>query len=112
MKDINTSVESSVYRMQNSKIQKMMSKDKENFTVEQCKIVEANRLANSTKDLYQGVRNITKKLKPANDTVKEEDGTIVYDGEDIKRGRKNTVQKFTPKEILSTLYFMHPSKHQ
>ena len=60
-------------------------------TVEQCKIVEANRLANSTKDLYQGVRNITKKLKPANDTVKEEDGTIVYDGEYIKRGRKNTV---------------------
>ena len=64
VKSINTPVESSVYRMLNSKIQKMIRNDKENFIVEQCKIVEANRITNWTKDLYEGIRNIAKQFKP------------------------------------------------
>ena len=61
-----------------------MRKDKENFITEQCKIVEENRITNSIKDLYQGVRNITKKFKPPYDTVKSEDGKTLCDGGDVK----------------------------
>ena len=74
VKGVNTPFENSVCRMQNSKILKMMRKDKENFIVDQCKKVEQNRITNSAKDLYQGVRNITKKFKLSSDTIKEEDG--------------------------------------
>ena len=34
MKGVNTRIENSVYRMQNSKIQKMMRKEKDNFIVD------------------------------------------------------------------------------
>ena len=103
---INTPVESSVYRMQNSKIQKIMREDKENFIVEQCKIVEANRITNSTKGLYQGARNSTRKLKPSNDAVKEEDGTILCDGEDIKKRWKECCSKlYAKRNNVNTVFY-------
>ena len=46
--------------------------------------MEVTPTTNSTKDLYQGIRKNMKKFKPSNDTVKEGDGTILCDGEDIK----------------------------
>ena len=55
--------------------------------------MEQNRITNSTKDLYQGVRNITKKFQPSNDTVKKEDGTMLCDGEDIKKRWKEYCSK-------------------
>ena len=106
VKGVNTPVENSVYRMKNSKIQKIMRKDKENLIVDQCKKVEQNRITNSTKDLYQGVRNITKKFKPSNDTVKEEDGTILCDGEDIKKRWKEYCSKlYSCKKLWCCLVF-------
>ncbi|XP_042876027.1 uncharacterized protein LOC122255792 [Penaeus japonicus] len=75
---INDPVEETIYRQQNSKIQRMMRKDKEKFIQEQCQRIEANSINNSTKEMYNGVKNLTKKFKPSVDTIKDEDDLILF----------------------------------
>ena len=58
---------------------KLMRKDKEKFINKQCQHLEENLIANSSKDVYQGVRRLTRKFNPRIDTVKDEDGTILYE---------------------------------
>ncbi len=47
------------YKKQNSKIQRLMRRDKEKFIEQQCQKIEDKAVTNSTKDLYQGVKNLT-----------------------------------------------------
>ncbi|XP_042864337.1 uncharacterized protein LOC122248391 [Penaeus japonicus] len=83
-KGINDPVEETIYRQQNFKIQRMMRKDKEKFIQEQCQRIEANSINNSTKEMYNGVKNLTKKFKPSVDTIKDEDDLILCDREEVK----------------------------
>ena len=62
----------------------MMRNDEDNFILEQCRKVEENYITNSTKDLYQALKNITKKYKPTNDTIKSEGGSVLCDGKYVK----------------------------
>ena len=46
--------------------------------------LKKNAITNSTKDLCQGVRNLSRKFKPRNDTIKDENGQILFDGDKVK----------------------------
>ena len=62
----------------------MMRRDKEKCINEQCKRIEDNSITNSIKDLYQGVKNSTNKFKPTIDTIKDENGKILGEAEEVK----------------------------
>ena len=71
-----------IYKQQNSKIQRMLRKDKEKFIHEQYEQIEGNAITNF-KELYQGVKNLTKKFHPTVDTIKDEDGVILCDRDQV-----------------------------
>ena len=61
-----------------------MRQDKEKFIEQQCLKIEKNAVSNSAKELYQGIKNVTKSFKPSADTIKSEDGTVLCDGDKVK----------------------------
>ena len=63
-KRIRGTVDEAAYKQQNSKIQRMIRKDKETFIQEQCQQIEENAINNSTKELYIKVS----KTSPRNST--------------------------------------------
>ena len=69
-KSNNGPVDEVIYRKQNAKIQKLLRRDKEKYSNVQCQRIENYSVKNTTKELYQGVRNITRKFKPIMDTIK------------------------------------------
>ena len=62
----------------------MMRKDKEKYINQQCKRIEDNSITNSVKDLYQGVKSLTNKFKPSIDTIKDENGKILGEAEEVQ----------------------------
>ena len=84
-KGINTEIERTLFAVQNAKVKKLMKKDKEKFINEQCRHIEENSIANSLKDLYQVVRRLTRKFNPRIDTVKDEDGTVLCESDEVKQ---------------------------
>ena len=68
-KGIRDTVEEAAYKQQNSKIQRMMRKDKETLIQEQCQQIEGNTINISTKESYQVIKNLTKKFHPTIDTI-------------------------------------------
>ena len=78
------SVNVTEYNIQNALVQRMMRRDKEKCINEQCKRIEDNSITNSIKDLYQSVKNLTNKFKPTIDTIKDENGKILGEAEEVK----------------------------
>ncbi|XP_063584691.1 uncharacterized protein LOC134762248 [Penaeus indicus] len=74
-----------------------MRKDKEKFIEQQSLKIEKNAVNNSTKELYQGIKNLTKSFKPSADTIKSEDGTVLCDGDEIKERWKEYCNKLYEK---------------
>ena len=48
------------------------------------KKIEENLIKNSTKKLYQGVRNLAKRFRPTIEATKDENGSTLCNGENIK----------------------------
>jgi len=61
-----------------------MRRDKEKYIKEQCKWIEDNSITNSIKDLYQGVKNVTTKFKTTIDKIKDENGKILGEAEEVR----------------------------
>ena len=100
---INNQVDEAIYRSQNAKVQRLMRRDKQNQSDEQCQKVEDNAVNNSTKDLYQGVQNLTGRFKAFADTIKSEDGTVLCDGEDVRiRWREYCYELYKKKDNIAT----------
>ena len=62
----------------------MMWKDKGKFIQEQCQQIEENAINNSTKELYQGIKNLSKKFHPIVDTTKDEEDIIPCDRDQVQ----------------------------
>ena len=61
----------------------MTRKDKDKIINEQCQLIEEKFIANYVKDLYTGVKSLTSKFRPSIDTVKEDDGIILSESEEV-----------------------------
>ena len=96
-KRLDSPVGEALYRNQNAKIQRKMRKDKEKFIEQQCLKIEKSAVNNSTKELYQGIKNLTKSFKPSADTIKSEDGTVLCDGDKVKERWKEYCYKLYEK---------------
>ena len=77
------------FRNQHRKVQRLMRMDKNRYINEQCALIEQNSITNTTKDLYQGVKNLTRKFKAHVDTIKDKEGFIICEGEKYESNGKN-----------------------
>ena len=77
------------YKKQNATVQRMMRKDKNQQIDRVCKKIEENSITNSTRDLYRGIKDLTKKFKPTIDTIKDENGNALCNGDDVKERWKS-----------------------
>ena len=59
------------------------------YVNEQCEAIEQNSITNTTRDLYRKVKNLTIRFRPIVDTIKDEEGNILYDGPDVKNRWKS-----------------------
>ena len=81
----------------------MMRKDKEQFIEDQCKMTEENAMTNSIRELFNGVRSLTRKFRPATNTVKNEAVVILCDREHVKgRWREYCSKLYRKNENLTT----------
>ena len=103
-KGIRDTVEEAAYKQQNSESPQMMRKDKETFIQEQCQWIEGNAINNSSKELYQGIKNLTKKFHPAVDTIKNEDCIIICDRDQVQNRSRNYCSNLYKKnkDLVST----------
>ena len=62
----------------------MIRKDKERFVEDQCKKIEENAMANSTRELFNSMWSLTKKRGRTVNTIKDEAVLILCDGEHVK----------------------------
>ena len=102
-KGIRDTVEEATYKQQNSKTQHIMHKDKETFVQEQCQRIEGNAINKSTKELYQGIKNLTKKFHPTVDTIKDEEGILICDRDQVQnRWRSYCLNLYKKNKDLSS----------
>ena len=87
--------------MQNAKVKKLMRKDKEKFINEKCRHIEEKSITNSLKDLYQGVKSLTRKFNPRIDTVKADDGALLCESDEVKQRWKQYCCKLYKKNETS-----------
>ena len=70
--------------MQNAKVKKLMRKDREDF-IKKCRYNEENSITNPLKDLYQGLKSLTRKFNPRIEAVKADDGTVICESDEVKQ---------------------------
>lgn len=57
-------MQEAIYKQHNSKIRHMIRKEKERFVEDQCKNIEENATTNPTRELFKGVKSLTRKFYP------------------------------------------------
>ena len=96
-------------------VQRMMRTDKEKYINEQCEHIENNSITNSIQDLYQGVKNLTNKFKPTIDIIKDENGKIFGEAEEVKERwvhYSTDLYKKNPNIVVSQLTFVVNDKEE
>ena len=83
------------YKHLNAEFQRIARRDKKAFLSDQCKeIVENNRMG-KTKDLFKKIRNTKKTFNAKMRTIKDRNGMVVTEAEDInKRWQEYTEQLY------------------
>ena len=71
------------YKRQNSLIQWLLRKDKEQQTNEVCLSIESSAITNSTRDLYQEVKKLARRLIPRIGVIKDENKEALSEGSKI-----------------------------
>ena len=72
------------YRDLNRRIQKQIRQDKTEFIQQKCAEVERNSVTNNTKDMYRNIKQLTNKPTHRLNVLKDDDGNILTEGEEIK----------------------------
>ena len=67
----------------------MARQDKVKYINEKCEAIEQNSTTNTTMDLYRKVKNLIRKLRPAVDTITDEERKVLQDGPNIKNRWKS-----------------------
>ena len=103
------------YRQQNSSVQRLLRRDKNLHINRNCKTIEENSVKHSTKEFYRGIRNLTKKFRQTNETIKDKNGNTLCNGESIKERWKQysedlhkTNENITQNNIKLTRYDEEP----
>ncbi|XP_072020216.1 uncharacterized protein [Amphiura filiformis] len=73
------------YKDLSRRIQRRTRQDKQDFLERKCKEVESHSSTNHYRDLFRAVKEITGKKTPKLDVIKDEDGEILTESDQIKQ---------------------------
>ena len=93
------------YKHLNAEFQRIARRDKKAFHSDQCKETEENNRMGKTRDLFKKIRDTKGIFHAKLGSIKDRNGRDLTEGEDIKKGVKNT-QKNSPKKIFKTQIIM------
>ena len=85
----------------------MMRKDKEQFIEDQCKMIEETAMTNSIMELFNGVRSLAMKFRPAMNTIKNKAVVILCDREHVKGRWREYCSKLYKKNENLTIHNTH-----
>ena len=92
------------YIQLNAEFQRIARRDKKAFFNEQCIIIEKNNKRGKTRDLFRKIGNIKGTFYPKMSTIKDKNGRVLVDAEEIKKRSKEYMGKKKTKEYMEELY--------
>ena len=74
------------YKQKNSLVQRWLRKENEKHINDICQRIESSAITNSTKDLHQGVKKLTRNFRPRIDVIKNENKEVLSEGSKVMDG--------------------------
>ena len=98
-----------VYKQQNSLVQRLLRKDKEKHINDIFQCIESRAITNQTKDLYQGVKKLTRKFRPRIDVLRNENKEVSSEGSKVMHRWKRYCEELYNKN--RTIEASHITSH-
>ena len=93
------------YIQLNSQFQRIARRDNESFFNEQCLIKEEHNIKGKTSDLFRKIGNIKGAFRPKKGTIKDKNGKVLLDAEEIKKRWKDYKKELYKKNLNELDYY-------
>ena len=90
----------------NAEFQRIARRDKKAFLREQCKDIEENNRMGKTRYLYKKIRDTKGTFHAKMGTIKDRNGMVLTEEEEIKESGKNTQKNYTKKTSMTQIITM------
>ena len=90
----------------NAEFQRIVRRDKKAFLSDQCKEIEESNRMGETRDLFKKIRDTKGAFHAKMGSIKDRNGMVLTEAEDIKRGGKNIQKNYTKKLFMTQITTM------
>ena len=90
----------------NAEFQRIAWRYKKAFLNNQCKEIKENHRMGKTRDLFKKIRDTKETFHAKMGSIKDRNGMALTEGEDIRRGGKNTQKNCTKKSFMTQIITM------
>ena len=94
------------YTHLNSEFQRISRRDKKAFLSDQCNEIEENNRMGNTRDLFKKIRDTKGTFHAKFGTIKDRNGMVLTEAEDIKKRWKTTQKNYTKKIFMTQITMM------
>ena len=93
------------YIQSNAEFQGRARRDKKAFFNEQCLIIEEDNRSGKTRELFRKIENIKGTFHPKMGTIKNKNGRVLVDAEEIKKRSKEYMEELYKKDLNEPDYY-------
>ena len=90
----------------NAEFQRIARRDKKAFLSDLCKEIEENNGMGKTRDLFKKIRDTKGTFHAKMGSIKNRNGMVLTEAENIKRDGKNTQKNYTKKIFMTQVITM------
>ena len=94
------------YTHLNAEFQRIARRDKKAFLSDQCKEIEEKNRMGKTRDLFKKIRDTKGTFHAKMGSIKNRNGMVLTEAENIKRDGKNTQKNYTKKIFMTQVITM------
>ena len=94
------------YKHLNAEFQRIARRNKKAFFSDQCKEIEENHRMGKTRDLFKKIRDTKGTFHAKMGSIKNRNGMVLTEAENIKRDGKNTQKNYTKKIFMTQVITM------
>ena len=99
------------YIQSNAELQRRARRDKKAFFNEQCLIIEEDNKRGKTRELFRKIENIKGTFHPKMGTIKDKNGQVLVDAEEIKKTWKESMEELSKKDLNEPDYYNGMVRH-
>ena len=103
---LRNSCEKERYKHLNAEFQRIARRDKKDFLSNQCKEIGENNRMGMTRDLFKKIRHTKGTFHAKMGTIKDRNGMVLTEEEEIKESGKNTQKNYTKKIFTTQITMM------